>query len=155
MIRRPMMAKQVLVIDDDQNTVKYLSVVLSENGYDPVSASDGEEGLEKIKQLKPDLVVLDVMMPKRSGLTLFKLLRKDEQCKDIPVLMLTGVSGVLQEQEAHKDEAPERPYDSLREALRRAIREMRQDGLVKPEMFIDKPVDIQAFVAKVQQLIGS
>jgi len=149
------MAKQVLVVDDNRNTVEYLSVVLSEHGYDPVSAYDGEEGLEKIKQLKPDLVVLDVMMPKRSGLTLFKLLRKDEQCKDIPVLMLTGVSDILEEQEAHKDETQEKPYDSLREALRRTIREMRQDGLVKPEMFVDKPVDIPAFVAKVQQLIGS
>ena len=149
------MAKQVLIVDDDPNTRKYLSVVLGENGYDPVSACDGEEGLEKIKQLKPDLVILDVMMPKRTGLTLFKLLKKDEQCKDIPILMLTGVSGILDEQEAHKDETPERPYDSLREALRKAIGKMRQDGLVKPEMFVDKPVDIPAFVAKVKQLIGS
>lgn len=149
------MPKQVLIIDDDQNTVKYLSVVLSENGYDPASAYDGDEGLEKIRQLKPDLVVLDVMMPKRSGLTLFKLLKKDQQCKDIPVLMLTGVSGILEEQEAHKDETPEKPYDSLREALKTAIRKMRQDGLIRPEMFVDKPVDINAFVAKVQQLIGT
>ncbi len=149
------MAKQVLVVDDDPNTRKYLSVVLSENGYDPVTACDGEEGLEKIKQLTPDLVVLDVMMPKKSGLTLFKMLKKDPECKDIPVLMLTGVSGILEEQEAHKDETPERPYDSLREALKKAIGQMRQDGLVKPEMFVDKPVDIDAFVAKVRQLIGN
>ena len=149
------MAKRVLVIDDDPNTVKYLSVVLSEHGYDPTSACDGEEGLEKIQQDKPDLVVLDVMMPKRSGLTLFKLLKKNEQFKDIPILMLTGVSGILEEQEAHKDETDEKPYDSLREALKRVIRGMRADGLVKPEMFVDKPVDIPAFVAKVQQLIGS
>ena len=95
------------------------------------------------------------MMPKRSGLTLFKLLKKDEQFKDIPVLMLTGVSGILEEQEAHKDEADERPYDGLRETLKRVIQGMRADGLVKPEMFVDKPVDIPAFVAKVQRLIGS
>ena len=149
------MAKQVLVVDDDPNTRKYLSVVLSENGYDPVTACDGEEGLEKIKQLTPDLVVLDVMMPKKSGLTLFKMLKKDPDCEHIPILMLTGVSGILEEQEAHKDETPERPYDSLREALKKAIGQMRQDGLVKPEMFVDKPVDIDAFVAKVRQLIGN
>ena len=148
------MPKQVLVIDDDQNIVKYLSVVLSENGYDPVSACDGESGLEKIRQLKPDLVVLDVMMPKRSGLTLFKLLAKDEECKGIPVLMLTGVSGILEEQEAHKDEVEERPYDSLREALKRAIREMREEGLVKPEMYVDKPIDPEDLIAKVKELIG-
>ena len=149
------MAKQVLVIDDDPNTVKYLSVVLSENGYEPSSACDGEEGLEKIRQSKPDLITLDVMMPKKSGLTLFKILKKDEQLKDIPVLMLTGVAGILAEEEAHKDETFEHPYDSLREALTTAVRKMRKDGLVKPEMFVDKPVDIESFVAKVQDLIGS
>jgi len=150
------MAKRVLVIDDDQNTVKYLSVVLEEHGYEPVSACDGEEGLEKIQQTKPDLLVLDVMMPKRSGFTLFKLLKKDDQLKDIPVLMLTGVSGILEEEESSAaDETSERPYDSLRESLKKAIQGMRADGLVKPEMFVDKPVDIPAFVAKVQALIGT
>ncbi len=149
------MAKQVLVIDDDQNAVKYLSVVLSENGYDPVSAGDGKEGLEKIKEAKPDLIVLDVMMPKKTGFVLFKQLKRDDQYKDIPVLMLTGVAGILEEQESHKDETFEHPYDNLREALKKTIREMRQDGLVRPEMFVDKPVDPDAFVARVRELIGS
>ena len=149
------MTKQVLVVDDDQNTVKYVSAVLSEHGYDPVPACDGSEGLEKIKQAKPDLVVLDVIMPKKSGLVMFKQLKANEQYKDIPVLMLTGVSGILGELEAHKDETAEKPFDSLREALKKAIREMRQDGQVRPEMFVDKPVDAETFIAKVQALIGS
>ena len=149
------MAKQVLVIDDDRNTVKYLSVVLSEHGYDPVSAYDGSEGLKKIQQTKPDLVVLDVMMPKKTGFVLFKQLKKDEQYKDIPVLMITGVSGVLDEMESHVEETFEKPYDSLREALKKQIREMREEGLVRPEMFVDKPVEPDAFIAKVQQLIGN
>ena len=149
------MAKQVLVIDDDQNTVKYLTVLLSEHGYNPASASDGKEGLEKIKQAKPDLVVLDVMMPKKTGFTLFKQLKRDDQYKDIPVLMLTGVSGVLEEMETHTEETFEHPYDSLRESLKKVVREMRDEGLVKPEMFVDKPIDAEAFVTRVQQLIGS
>ena len=149
------MAKQVLVIDDDKNAVKYLFVVLSENGYEVVSASDGSEGLKLIQQQKPDLIVLDVMMPKKSGFTLFRQLKKDEQYKDIPILMVTGVSGVLEELESHKEETSEKPYDSLREALRKKIGEMRDEGLVKPEMFVDKPVDPDAFLAKVQSLIGS
>ena len=149
------MAKQVLVIDDNQNTVKYLTVALSEHGYEPSSACDGEEGLQKLRQSKPDLIILDVMMPKKSGLTLFKILKKDEQLKDTPVLMLTGVAGILKEEESHKDETFEQPYDSLREALKTAIRKMREEGLVRPDMFVDKPVDIESFVAKVQDLIGS
>ena len=149
------MAKQVLVVDDDPNTVKYLSVLLRENGYEVVPAGDGKEGLEKIQQAKPDLMVLDVMMPKKTGLTLFKQLKKDDQYKDVPILMLTGVSGVLDDLEEHKEETFEHPFDSLREALKKAIRELRDEGLVKPEMFVDKPVDAEAFAAKVQELIGS
>ena len=149
------MAKQVLIIDDDRNTVKYLSVVLSEHGYDPVSAADGSEGLRKVKQAKPDLIVLDVMMPKKTGFVLFKQLKKDEQYQDIPILMLTGVSGVLEEMEHDMEETCEKAYDSLREALRKQIRELREEGLVRPEMFMDKPVDPDVFITKVDELIGN
>ena len=149
------MAKQVLVVDDDQNSVKFLSVVLSENGYDPVCAYDGNEGLQKIQQAAPDLIVLDVMMPKKTGFVLFRQLKKDQQYKDIPVLMLTGVSGVLEELESYKEESFEKPYDSLRESLKKQIREMRDEGLVRPDMFVDKPVDPDDFIVQVQRLIGN
>lgn len=148
------MARRVLVVDDDPNTVRYLSVLLEEHGYDAVTACDGKEGLEKLKEAKPDLIVLDVMMPKKTGLTLFKQLKRDEQYKDIPILMATGVAGVIEELEDHKDETLEQPFDSLRETLKKVIREMRKDGLVKPEMFLDKPVDPDSFVTKVNKLIG-
>jgi two-component system alkaline phosphatase synthesis response regulator PhoP len=149
------MAKQVLVVDDDKNTVKYLSAVLSDHGYEPVPAYNGSEGLEKVKQAKPDLIVLDVMMPRKTGFVLFEQLKKDDRYKEIPILMLTGVSGVLDELDDHMEEIFEKSYDSLRQALRKKIREMREEGLVRPEMFVDKPVDPDSFLAKVRQLIGS
>ena len=149
------MAKQILIVDDDHNAVKYLSAVLSDNGYDPVSACDGSEGLAMVEQVTPDLIVLDVMMPKKSGFVLFKQLKRDERYSEIPILMLTGVGGVLEDLEDHKDEAFEKPYDKLRESLKKKIREMRDEGLVRPDMFVDKPVDADSFAAKVQQLLGS
>ena len=149
------MAKQVLIVDDDNNTVKYLSAVLSDHGYDPVAANDGNEGMKKVEKSKPDLIVLDVMMPKKTGFVLFKQLKQDDRYKDIPVLMLTAVSGVLEELEERKEETFERPYDSLREALKKKIQEMREEGLVRPDMFVDKPVESESFIAKVRELIGS
>lgn len=149
------MAKQVLVVDDDRNAVKYLTVVLSEHGYDTVPAYDGSEALEKIKRAKPDLIVLDVMMPKKSGFVLFKQLQMDEKYKGIPVLMATGVDGVLEGTEGHEEEPIDRPYDSIRAAMKKKIRELRREGLVRPEMFMDKPIDPDLFIAKVKQLIGS
>ena len=151
---RQQMPKQVLIVDDDPNTVKYLSLVLSESGYDPVSAADGSEGLEMARQAVPDLFVLDVMMPKKTGFVLFQDLKKDDRYRDIPVLMLTGVGASLEEMERHKDEDSEKPYDGIREVLGQKIREMREAGSVRPEMFIDKPVDPDTFIAKVRELIG-
>lgn len=148
------MTKQVLVVDDDLNTVKYISVMLSEHGYDPVAAYDGSEGLEKVKQAPPGLIILDVMMPKKSGFVLLSQLKKDQRYRDIPILMLTGVSGVLEEMESNRDEPSEKPFDGLREALRKKIREMREEGLVRPEMFVDKPVEPDSFIAKVRELVG-
>jgi two-component system cell cycle response regulator DivK len=148
------MAKQVLLIDDDQNIVRYLSVALSEHGYDPVTAHDGSEGLRKIEQAKPDLIVLDVLMPKKSGFVLFEQLKKDPRYEDIPIIMHTGVSGILDDLDNQKDETLEKPRDGLREILRQTIRQMRDEGLVKPEMFVEKPVDPDDFIAKVRQLIG-
>jgi DNA-binding response OmpR family regulator len=149
------MAKKVLVIDDDEKTVKFISVALQEHGYEAVSAPDGKEGLEKVKTEKPDLVILDVMMPKRTGFVLFKLLRKNEEYKDIPVIMLTAVADSLTELDAKKDDTFESPYDRLRESLRKNIQEMREEGLNRPEMYVDKPIDLDDLAAKVKELIGA
>jgi two-component system phosphate regulon response regulator PhoB len=149
------MAKKILAIDDDENIRRFISLLLTENGYDADTACDGAEGLQMVTQAKPDLIVLDVMMPKKTGLTLFKQLKRDDQYKDVPILMLTGVTGVIEEMETHKDETFEHPFDNLREALKKSIRELRDEGLVKPEMFVDKPVDPDSFVERVRQLIGT
>ena len=148
------MRKKVLVVDDDKNAVKFLSVVLSENGYEPIVAYDGREGLEKIEKNEIDLIILDVMTPKKTGFVLFKELKRSEEHKNIPILMLTAVTASLQELDAKKEDTFERPFDSLRESLRKGIEEMRESGEVRPEMFVEKPVDPDAFIEKVRKLIG-
>lgn len=147
------MPKKVLIIDDDQNTVKFLSVALRKNGYDPVGAYDGKEGLEKVGACRPELIVLDIMMPGKTGWVVFRELRKNEEYKSIPIIMLTAVSGVLEEQDALADEEPE--YEGLRELLRKAILQMREEGLERPEMFLDKPIDPKDFIENIRTLIGS
>jgi len=148
------MAKKVIVIDDDLNTVKFLSAALEENGYEAHGAYNGKEGMEKIEAINPDLILLDVMMPKKTGFVLFKQLRRDEKYKNLPVIMLTGVAEVLEDLDSDSDDTHERPYDQLREKMRKAIQEMKEDGIVKPDMFIDKPIDPDFVIAKVKELIG-
>jgi len=149
------MAKKVLVVDDDEKTVRFLTAALEENGYEAIGAYNGKEGLEKIQNEKPDLAILDVMMPKKTGFVLFKQLRRDENLKDIPIIMLTGVAEVLEDLDAESGDTHERPYDSLREAMRKSIKDMRDEGLVKPDIFIDKPIDPELVIEKVRELIGS
>jgi CheY-like chemotaxis protein len=147
------MAKRILLVDDDRDSVKYLAAVLGNRGYETEHAYDGNEGLRKVQQINPDLIVLDVMMPEKSGLLLCSELKKDERYKHIPILMLTGVSKILEGLEC-PDYGAESPHNALLEALKKKIRELRQEGLVTPEMFVDKPVEPDAFVTKVRQLIG-
>jgi CheY-like chemotaxis protein len=148
------MGKKVIVIDDDKNAVKFMSVLLKENGYEPIAAYDGAEGMKKIQEGNVDLIVLDVMMPKKTGFSLFKQLKRSDKYKNIPILMLTAVAASLADLDSKKEDTHESPYDSLRETLRKTINEMREEGEVKPEMFVDKPVDPDAFVERVRKLIG-
>jgi len=149
------MPKRVLVVDDDENTRRFLSVALEANGYEPRTAEDGDQGLKMIQEDKPDLILLDVMMPKKTGVVLFKQLRRKDEYKDIPVIMLTAVAEALEEDQSHAEgETTERPFDSLRDSLRKAITQMRDEGLVKPEVFIDKPIDPEELIQEVRKLIG-
>ena len=149
------MAKTVLVVDDDDNTRRFLTVALEENGYEAVTAADGDEGYKKLQEMKPDLILLDVMMPKKTGFSLFKQIRRIEELKDIPVIMLTGVAGVLEEDDAQAEgDTFESPFDSIRERLRTGTAKMREEGVIRPERFIDKPIDPEELIEAVQSLIG-
>jgi DNA-binding response OmpR family regulator len=83
------MAK-ILVVDDDQNIVDLLRVILTHEGYEVVSAMDGKAGLAAARQEKPDLIVLDVMMPELDGFTVSGLLFQDPVMRLIPVIILTA-----------------------------------------------------------------
>ncbi|HRJ26442.1 MAG TPA: response regulator [Fimbriimonadaceae bacterium] len=84
------MALKILVCDDERNIVRLIQVNLERQGYNVVTAYDGKEGLEKIKAEKPDLVVLDVMMPYMDGFEVLKSLRREPETESIPVIMLTA-----------------------------------------------------------------
>jgi two-component system alkaline phosphatase synthesis response regulator PhoP len=85
------MAKRILVVDDDPDLVEAISMILKSKHYEVIVAYGGIEGLEKTKTEKPDLIVLDVMMPDKDGYTVCKELKADSVLCEIPVLLLTAV----------------------------------------------------------------
>ncbi len=84
------MAKKILAVDDEKAIVRLVQVNLEREGYEVVTAYDGREALEKVASERPDLVVLDVMMPYMDGFEVLQQLKKDPNTRDIPVIMLTA-----------------------------------------------------------------
>ena len=84
------MPLKVLVCDDERHIVRLIQVNLERQGYTVVTAFDGREGLEKIRSEKPNLVVLDVMMPYMDGFEVLKTIRREPETENLPVIMLTA-----------------------------------------------------------------
>ena len=107
------MAKKVLICDDEPYIIESLSYLVKREGYEVITAEDGEEGLSKAREVLPDLVFLDVMMPKKSGFEVCRQLKKDEKTKGIHTIILTARGEELDERrgkEAQADEYLTKPF---------------------------------------------
>jgi two-component system, OmpR family, alkaline phosphatase synthesis response regulator PhoP len=90
------MKTKILLVDNENDIVEFLQYNLEKEGFDVIPAYDGMEALEKIKH-KPDLVILDIMMPKLDGFEVYKKIRENNRYKDIPIIFLTAKSGEIDE----------------------------------------------------------
>ncbi|MBU0581043.1 MAG: response regulator [Candidatus Margulisbacteria bacterium] len=86
--------KKILLVDDDKAVVESVKFLLETEGYNVVTAKDGEEGLAKAKSENPDLILLDILMPKINGYQMALSLNKDSKLKKIPVVLLTATAQV-------------------------------------------------------------
>lgn len=84
------MPKKILIIEDEEILSSLLEKKLKEVGYDVSLAYDGEEGLEKIKEEKPDLILLDIIMPKKGGFEVLEEMQKDEEMRMVPVVIISN-----------------------------------------------------------------
>ncbi len=84
------MARKILTCDDEKHIVRLIQVNLERQGYEVITAYNGAECLEKVKEDRPDLIVLDVMMPEMTGFEVLDALKKDPETESIPVIMLTA-----------------------------------------------------------------
>ena|SRR3990172_3296990 len=84
------MGKKILVTEDSPTVLEILKSVLEEEGYEVIAATDGQQALNLAKTDKPDLIVLDLMLPKIDGYKVCRILKFDEKYKNIPIIMLTA-----------------------------------------------------------------
>lgn len=87
------MKKKILIIEDDLVLQKATKFKLELNGFKVEQAFDGEEGLEMVKKFKPDLIFLDLLLPKKDGWTVLKEIKEDKNLKNIPILIFTVYEG--------------------------------------------------------------
>jgi twitching motility two-component system response regulator PilH len=130
------MAKKVLNVEDDPDIRTFVTTVLEENGYIPIMAKDGEEGTKKVKQEKPDLIILDILMPRESGIKMYHELKRDPSLKDIPVVMLSAVS--------------KRTF--LRSQV--ALTEFGDETVPEPEAYLEKPVEPEDLAEILKKILG-
>ena len=128
--------KRILVLDDEPHVVTYLETLLHDNGYETVSASDGKEGMEKVRSEEVDLVCLDISMPEHSGIRFYRNLKDDPKLSAIPVVIVTAVTG----------------YGGDPEPFKRFISTRKQ--VPPPEAFLSKPIDKQEFLDMIAKLLS-
>jgi CheY-like chemotaxis protein len=121
--------KTILIIDDEPDTVTYFSNLLADNGYSTVTAENGDEAMERVREVRPDLITLDITMPEKSGVRCYRELRENEEWRSIPVIMITGIS----------------------DNFRGFISSRRQ--VPPPEGYLSKPVEESELLGLVRRLI--
>jgi DNA-binding response OmpR family regulator len=126
-----MSKKYVLIVDDDPDLVETVSMMLESKGYEVGKAYDGIEGEESIKKRRPDVLILDVMMPRKNGYELCKELKSNKWTKEIPIVLLTAVGEAV----------PTTTYSHA-------------EGMAtEAEDYIPKPVDAKTLVEAVERLL--
>jgi CheY-like chemotaxis protein len=122
--------KTILVVDDEEDVRRFLSMALTEAGFRVVTANDGFEALEQVKKEKPDLISLDLVMPKKSGVKFYRDLVKSKQFSKIPIIIVTG---------------------HARDDLGRAdLKELTMSG---PGIYLEKPVKPANYIAAIKQIL--
>jgi CheY-like chemotaxis protein len=122
--------KTVLVVDDEPDTREYLTTVLEDNGYATLSAKDGNEAVSYLEQNPPDLVTLDITMPEKSGVSVYRKLRSDDDLKHVPVIIITGISDDFEKFISTRRQVP------------------------PPDGYLHKPVEHAQLLHMVKTLIG-
>jgi len=130
------MSKKILVVDDDPDVRLFNTTVVEENGYEPIEADNGEDGLKMVKEHLPDLVILDVMMPRQSGVRLYRELKTHKELEKIHVIILSGIA----------------PKTFLRS--QKALTEFGGKAVPEPEMYIEKPVEPEELAEAINSILS-
>ncbi|MBC8460735.1 MAG: response regulator [Deltaproteobacteria bacterium] len=138
------MVKKILIIDDESDSISFIGTILEDNGYDYISADNGVEGLELTRKEMPDLILLDLIMPEKSGITMFQELKRDPDLSHIPVVVVSGVSQVTGVD-----------FKNFTSKLK-AVGENGSDEntFAAPDGFVEKPIDPREMIEVINDILS-
>jgi CheY-like chemotaxis protein len=122
------MPRKIMIIDDEEDMRVYMQTLFRKAGYDTDTAINGEDALNRIEQIKPDLITLDILMPQKSGLKFFQTLRERDDTKDLPVIVVSGITG-------HSEF-------------------FEKEALGGPTIFVEKPIEPDSILSQIRELLG-
>ena len=145
--------KEILIVDDSEANVVFLAQIVEDNGHRSRVARNGKEANMAIKEHRPDLVLLDLMMPRKSGIAVFQEMKADPDLKKIPIIIITGVSEVTGVDLKTGEAAPKETYeDDIGRRFGAVLHEVLK-GLT-PDGFIEKPIDPALLSEKIKELLS-
>jgi twitching motility two-component system response regulator PilH len=129
--------KKILVVDDEADMRIFLCNLLGNCGFQPIGASDRIEGLKKAKEQKPALIILDAMMPKESGILMYRQLREDKRLKQVPVIMVSSI-----------DKKTFSRYQKFQSISQKA-------GVPEPGAYLEMPLETEELVRLVREMTST
>ncbi len=144
--------KQFMIVDDSEESREFMGAILESNGYAYRAASGGTEAMKVMSETKPDMVLLDIMMPDKNGLFVFKDIKKDPELKDIPVIFITGVSD---ETGVNVQTGEKMAVESYADQYSRSVgaRVHKKLSTLTPDGFIEKPIDPDRLISVIKSLL--
>ena len=124
------MPKTILVVEDEDDLVRYFRTLFEDNGYRVVTAKDGVEAIERLRSEPPDLVTLDINLPNKSGVRVYRELKEDDKLRRIPVLMVTGTLPEFKDFISRRRQVP------------------------PPDGYLEKPVGVGDLLKEVERLLN-
>jgi CheY-like chemotaxis protein len=145
-------SRDILIVEDSEETVAYISEILEDNEYPYSVANTGVEAIEAMKEKRPDLVLLDIMMPRKSGVVVFQHMKKIPELMDVPIVFVTGASEITGVDLKTGEQQPKETYgDDFARGIGNKLAEKIQS--FEPDGFIYKPIDPEILVTKIKELL--
>lgn len=127
--------KKILIVDDEMDMRIFLKVLFETSGYEAIAAKEGRDGYRIAREMSPDLIVLDIMMPREGGVQMYRQLKTDPALKDIPIIMLSAVE--------------EKTFLHYIKMLRIRL----NDTIPEPDAYIEKPPEPEELLKIAESLI--